>query len=597
MTPNPFLDKPLLKVSRPVAACSRCRTAKIKCDGKLPSCSACERVGKASSCSGASDEFAKGKERSYVASLEGYCEKLEKEIGRLSQRTTGDNEGGGGGGGAGGGAATASITGTSTGYHPREVSDIDDLVGDFGFLSVNATSRDFRGISSTSFANLLLSVAAVESVESGHSAGQAAAAGGLPLRHEATTILQFYFDNVFPQLPFFSETSFWTSVESVYVGRFAKPFDQFIVRMVLAIAAATISQQRDDQHQQRSLAWVMGALEYAEEVLQPGSVVGLQAIMLLAQYSLVNPMRFRSWYLVGMAARVMVDLGLHQEAGDDDGEDDRKEADKGISSSQRQNRRRVFHCLYCLDRGVSSALGRTFSFSDASVDVALPSKSSTTTTSPLDWTQQSQVFHRNTNPGLYLVGIRRILSLAYQDMTFNDREPAANPLPEIWTRCADAQAWLDQAPTNNVPRHFPVLYRLEYLYTAIVILSPSHRYPRLHDFNKTVLLDRCMQYIDQLHQALDILPFLTLIDIQRAYQVGRRFVDLVSQGVLSLPVVPGALPPRPGTALSSKGNPPARALRCLHSAQALFRYSGRRWGVYSFLEQFELAAASVQWLA
>ena len=30
------LETPLLKVSRPVAACSRCRNAKIKCDGKLP---------------------------------------------------------------------------------------------------------------------------------------------------------------------------------------------------------------------------------------------------------------------------------------------------------------------------------------------------------------------------------------------------------------------------------------------------------------------------------------------------------------------------------------------------------------------------------
>lgn len=30
------LDTPVLKVSRPVAACSRCRNAKIKCDGKLP---------------------------------------------------------------------------------------------------------------------------------------------------------------------------------------------------------------------------------------------------------------------------------------------------------------------------------------------------------------------------------------------------------------------------------------------------------------------------------------------------------------------------------------------------------------------------------
>lgn len=134
-----FLDHPVLKVSRPVAACSRCRTAKIKCDGKLPSCSACERANKASSCSGASDEFARGKERSYVASLEGYCERLERRLADVRQRkqshmltTAGD----------GGQVPQSSITAfaaenTSSVAHRKEVSDIDDLVGDFGFLYVD----------------------------------------------------------------------------------------------------------------------------------------------------------------------------------------------------------------------------------------------------------------------------------------------------------------------------------------------------------------------------------------------------------------------------------------------------------------------------
>jgi hypothetical protein len=53
------------------------------CDGHI--CSLyCERVGKATTCSGASDEFAKGKERSYVASLEGYC-----AVRHLEQAATG----------------------------------------------------------------------------------------------------------------------------------------------------------------------------------------------------------------------------------------------------------------------------------------------------------------------------------------------------------------------------------------------------------------------------------------------------------------------------------------------------------------------------
>jgi hypothetical protein len=133
MSNSTLLDNPLLKVSRAVAACSRCRRAKTRCDGKLPACSACERVGKASSCSGASDEFAKGKERSYVASLENYCEKLENQVASLRhhQKSLPVEEPGK--------AQECSITsasGSLTQTHRKEVSDIDDLVGDFGFLSV-----------------------------------------------------------------------------------------------------------------------------------------------------------------------------------------------------------------------------------------------------------------------------------------------------------------------------------------------------------------------------------------------------------------------------------------------------------------------------
>lgn len=332
-----FLDNPLLKVSRPVAACSRCRTAKIKCDGKLPACSACEKVGKASSCSGASDEFAKGKERSYVASLEGYCEKLEKRIAQLRNRQSSLPVEGNGV------VREMSITSNSSDgpvglAHSREVSDIDDLVGDFGFLSVNATSRDFQGITSkTTFANLLLSVATV-----GHPPPRIP--NPLPARYEATPLLQYYFDNVFVQLPFFVETSFWTSVDAVYQsgGRFAKPFDHWTVRMVLAIASASISYQNNDKSHQRALALVSEALTYAEEVFRPGSITCIQAILLLAQYALADPGRFRSWYLVGMAVRVAIDLGLHQDP----------PAEVIMNPDRLDIRRRVFHCLYCLDRWV-----------------------------------------------------------------------------------------------------------------------------------------------------------------------------------------------------------------------------------------------------
>ena len=125
-------ETPLLRVSRPVSACQRCRAAKVKCDGKLPACTACERVGRSAECSSASDLFAKGKERSYVASLETRVEKLEKQLVQAKARKASTSASG----------AQLQLPSESrvsprvesSGAQRKEASDVNDLVADFGFL-------------------------------------------------------------------------------------------------------------------------------------------------------------------------------------------------------------------------------------------------------------------------------------------------------------------------------------------------------------------------------------------------------------------------------------------------------------------------------
>lgn len=125
-------ETPLLRVSRPVSACQRCRAAKVKCDGKLPACTACERAGRRTECSSASDLFAKGKERSYVASLETRVEKLEKQLVQAKARKASMN--------ASGAQPWPSLESHvvprvgSGGAQRKEASNVDDLVADFGFL-------------------------------------------------------------------------------------------------------------------------------------------------------------------------------------------------------------------------------------------------------------------------------------------------------------------------------------------------------------------------------------------------------------------------------------------------------------------------------
>ncbi|RDW94102.1 uncharacterized protein DSM5745_01424 [Aspergillus mulundensis] len=576
MSDSSFLDRPLLKVSRPVAACSRCRTAKIRCDGKLPACSACERAGKADTCS-SSDEFPRGKERSYVGSLEAYCERLEKKAAELRQRKrmlTGSE---------GGVVHESSITSASsapaTHAHRQEVSNIDDLVGDFGYLSVSATSRDFQGITSnTSFANLLLSVSLGEQIPR-------SSPRPLPPRSEITPLIQHYFDTFFVLLPFFHETSFWASVDSVYQNgaHFAKPFDNWTVRMVLAIAYGSMSNSQMDVNHRKALSLIQEALQYAEDVLRPGALVGIQGILFLAQYSLVDPVHFRTWYLVGMAARVLVDLGLHQD----------HHAEAVPSPEQQDLRRRVFHCVYSLDRATSTSLDRTLSFSDDSVSVAFPSHSRV---------DKSYIFSRSSEPAWNMVKIRRILSAAYQQKYFAPIESFSQTPASTWKLYLHATEWFNNAP-KDASQVLAIKYNLEYLYTTILILSPSTRHLPHCDYTKLLLFNRCIEYVHHLHQILEsqIRHVMVSLEIQRVYQVGQRLINIVNQSpdlLVSLvppaPQVPDDCPKPPSLELEDCLQCHERVLECLNQAGNLLQYGARRWNHHSLAQEFQKLSSPVR---
>lgn len=202
--------------------------------------------------------------------------------------------------------------------------------------AVNATSRDFYGFSDAmSFAKLMLFTCQKQPFPQYVN-------NLLPPRHATVPSFQHYFDNIFTLFPFFSETNFMASVTAVYSdnGRFSRASDHFIVRMVLAISAASKSRRIDDLNARDALRHASAAMGYVEAVINPGSVSGVQAILLLAQYSLLDPLYLSCWNLMGVASRLTVDLGIHQETA----------ADLRLSKDQMQMRRRAFYSVFTLDR-------------------------------------------------------------------------------------------------------------------------------------------------------------------------------------------------------------------------------------------------------
>lgn len=562
------LLSPSLRVSRPVAACARCRNAKIKCDGKLPACSACERAGKADSCTASNDEFARGKERSYVAALEAASERLRKRIGERR-------------------AVASPISPASPGHtlsthRRRDDSVVDELVGDLGFLSINATSRDFHGFTAMmSFARLVMCGArAAELPRYGPSP--------LPPRYATIQQIQHYLDNIYVLMPFLSETELMASLARVYEspGRSGLALDHWCVHMVLAISAGSSSQCKGDANHDMALRHVSAALEIAEEVLHPGSITGVQALLLLVQYSMVDPEHFRSWYLIGMASRLMVDLGFHVEPA----------SELKMSKHALEMRRRVFYSVFALDRAISMSYERAFSFTDDSApEVHLPIDS--------DKDAAPELFRRSIRPSSYLFDIRRVQSVFYQATRSSSRNewPIPYATDYIASILHDVHSWEATIPTTLSQRHI-LYFRLEALYTQIMVLSPSIRVPisNMNDSNKLSLFELTFQYIDQLQpvtQDVSWHAFLTYTDIQRVKFVTRQFTELLQSNFDQLLCSGLLMSPAGGQSPNSALTPftpletCTRTIDCMRKMAEILDFARQRWRLSGLREGFEKESA------
>ena len=215
-----------------------------------------------------------------------------------------------------------------------------------GCRSVNATARDFHGFTKQmSFARLVLSTSSVEEMPR-------YSMNALPPMDEALALIQHYLKTVSVLYPVLSETVMFGSLNAVYQhqGHHARHIDHWNIRMIFAIASMSQSKSKNDIQYDDAVHHASVALERAEAVLQPGSAVGIQSTLLLLLYALLDPLHFSCWFLIGVASRAMVDLGLHQDPAED----------VRVRESQLDRRHRIYQCVYMLDRSVYSSLWPRF---------------------------------------------------------------------------------------------------------------------------------------------------------------------------------------------------------------------------------------------
>ncbi|KAM0666674.1 hypothetical protein ACQRIU_004529 [Beauveria bassiana] len=581
MPRSSFSRNPLLRVSRPVSACSRCRSAKVKCDGKLPACTACEKAGRESECSAANDQFARGKERSYVAALELRIEKLERRLQFAKSRK----------------ASVAnhehegpfpndmnrkdSLTLIKAAIHrkaarTRENSDVNSLVSDFGYMSVNAVARDFEPEAfNVTFAGLVLTATM-------NNALPASTEPDLPPKQVTHSIMQYFMTHIYTLFPCFSETALLTVISDLYQEdhRVIRDSDYWLMYMVLAIGYTAQSQQVNDTNYECAVEYVVKALKYADQALAPGTGTQIQSLLLLTIYSLLDPAHFDSWHLLGFTARACVDLGFHQ--------------DPPTSSSSDRTaldiRRRIFYSVYALDRAISMVHARTFSFTDDSINVAFPASISlrkqSLSSGPIAAPQ-------STDPALLLFQLRRAQSYWYQELYQSDTTPLADPTTFLWQMCLDMREWGESLP-DSLPPGIRRMFEQELRYSYVYCIAPSVRAPQITDYSRTLIFEYSLEYLNimlEISRTGLNSAFYTYHDALKVYFMGNQLLAvlrdaeevLLSGRPVPPPPLPLGCPPAPPiprrTALPTNDANDAleRSLWCLERVhETLTKYS-ERW--------------------
>lgn len=147
--------------------------------------------------------------------------------------------------------------------------------------------------------------------------------------------------------------------KNIQLPRWAR-LPYFFLNMIFAIGHAVEVLRSDINH---VVSFKRRAVQFSEELYASDDrMEALAGTILTAIYSLMRPNVPGVWYTMGSALRLTVDLGLHAE-----------KINKNYDPFTRELRRRLFWCVYSLDRQICAYFGRPFGIPEESISARYPS--------------------------------------------------------------------------------------------------------------------------------------------------------------------------------------------------------------------------------
>lgn len=244
----------------------------------------------------------------------------------------------------------------------------------------------------------------------------------------------------------------------------------------------------------------MTALQHIVAAKEGRTTHNIEAMTLLVIYHLRSASSHGLWYMIGLAMRTCIDLGMH-----------RRGYEQGLPSNVIQTRRRLFWTVYALERTIAISLGRPLSISERDVDVPFPA---TATHDPSPYQSSPNVSPHSSAPrpiydtqlAIFLFQLRRIESRIYHSVYRADK-PLAALRPKLDGLYHALDEWRSSLTAWQPPDSPVLAYPLLHYFRAVrMLLQPFLTLLQVSDPYYTLCLraagDICQTH-KQLHQALD----------------------------------------------------------------------------------------------
>lgn len=263
---------------------------------------------------------------------------------------------------------------------------------------------------------------------------------------------------------------------------------QFLAGMVLAIgahAAARAGPAGNGQEAAIAQMVYRSTLKYRERALEREDVTCVQAICLMALWTMSNPASGSIWQLVGLAARVITAIGLH------------RRADPGVPPHIAEQRRRLFWAFYNIDRILAPTLCKPLAICEEDIDIELP------TQGPDD-----PFFRGNPIIGLtrHVVRYRglmgRILTQLYSVNGRNNGLPEPDRIAIVHSLHSELDQWIVDCPTSDdrgpdAPKaNYSAWWQIHYNHGLCTLYRPSPLYPETTPETLRALYDASSRCVD-----------------------------------------------------------------------------------------------------